>query len=329
MPLNVIELRAGDELPARLAASPGPPDEVVLAVPAGGYRLLAAPDDIVEALLGTGVEAIVARSGAAWLGARAALAAGDAVDDVSGALLHEVGRGDSSVVVLDGRLRNGITHTDPVVAIGTPDALVWLDAQRADVSSRDLTAILGYQGAVDATSGTRLVGPDMLALPFWTSSFCAAVIRAAEAVGVFGPQDDDPVPGNEVSLGAISPRLFAHLEDDLLVRALPAIHEHWPYVDYHGLRDAFVITYAPGAQEALRMHHDTAQLSGSIKLNEGYEGGELAFPRQGVDNATLPVGTLLLWPSLVTHPHEARPIRAGVKYNLTIWFEIPDTPRAT
>jgi hypothetical protein len=329
MPLTVIEVPAGDDLGARLASSPGPPDEVVLLVPDGGYRLLAEPGEIVGVLHGTGVEAIAARSGRAWLGARAALAAGDVVDDVSGALLHEVGRGDTSVVVLDGRVRNGITHTDPVVVVGAPDALRWLDALRADGGSRDLSAILGYRGAVDATPGARLVGADMLALPFWTPSFCAAVIRAAEAVGAFGPQDDDPVPGNEVSLGAISPRLFAHLEDDLLVRAMPAIHEHWPYVDYHGLRDAFVITYAPGGQEALRMHHDTAQLSGSIKLNDGYDGGELAFPRQGVDNAALPVGTLLLWPSLVTHPHEARPIRAGVKYNLTIWFEIPDTPRAT
>jgi hypothetical protein len=31
----------------------------------------------------------------------------------------------------------------------------------------------------------------------------------------------------------------------------------------------------------------------------------------------------LAWPSLVTHPHETLSLRAGVKYALTIWFELP------
>ena len=35
------------------------------------------------------------------------------------------------------------------------------------------------------------------------------------------------------------------------------------------------------------------------------------------------VGSLLAWPSLVTHPHEALPLRSGVKHALTIWFELP------
>ena len=63
--------------------------------------------------------------------------------------------------------------------------------------------------------------------------------------------------------------------------------------------------------------------TGSIKLDDGYDGAELRFPRQGVDNADVPVGALLAWPSLVTHPHEAARLRSGVKHALTIWFELP------
>ena len=43
----------------------------------------------------------------------------------------------------------------------------------------------------------------------------------------------------------------------------------------------------------------------------------------GGADAPQPVGSLLAWPSLVTHPHETAPLRAGVKYGLTVWFDLP------
>jgi predicted 2-oxoglutarate/Fe(II)-dependent dioxygenase YbiX len=67
-----------------------------------------------------------------------------------------------------------------------------------------------------------------------------------------------------------------------------------------------------------------AQVSASVRLNDGYEGGALEFPRHRFTNAEVPVGALLAWPSFVTHPHRSAPVRHGVKYSLTIWFELPD-----
>ena len=64
-------------------------------------------------------------------------------------------------------------------------------------------------------------------------------------------------------------------------------------------------------------------MSASVKLNEGYEGGVLEFPRQGYDNRNQQVGELLAWPSLVTHPHQTSRLTAGTKYALTVWFELP------
>jgi len=191
----------------------------------------------------------------------------------------------------------------------------------------DLQRVLGYLDAADPalTEDTEptVIGPELLVVPFWKPDFCAAIIRAAEAVGAFEPQPDDPVPGHEVSLAVISPRLFAAVEADLGERLWPVLQKEWPYIDYYGLRDAFVIKYSMGVQEHLRIHHDVAQVSASLKLNDGFEGGELNFPRQGVTNASLQVGELVAWPSLVTHPHEGLPLRSGVKYGLTIWFELP------
>ena len=189
----------------------------------------------------------------------------------------------------------------------------------------DLEGLLGYKGArAGGDTPTAIeVAPDVIQMPFWTPEYCDLVIRAALAAGGFSPHDDDPVPGYEISLAAISPRLFEALENDIGIRMWPAIRQWWPYVDYHGLRDAFVIRYAPGEQEELRMHHDVAQVSASIKLNSDYQGAELEFPRQSFDNSSVPVGDLIAWPSLVTHPHASRPLRSGVKYSLTIWCDVP------
>jgi hypothetical protein len=194
------------------------------------------------------------------------------------------------------------------------------DADRTD----DLVRVLGYVDAFDDRVGTTEIGPDMYVVPFWTPRMCAAVIRAAEAVGGFEQHADDPVPGHEVSLATISPRLYEAFQDDLGMRLWPQLREHWPLIDYHGLRDAFVIRYAPGEQEELRLHHDVAQVSASMKLNDDYTGAVLEFPRQGVSNAGVPIGSLLVWPSLVTHPHGTDRLTSGVKYGLTVWFELPE-----
>ncbi len=187
----------------------------------------------------------------------------------------------------------------------------------------DLQRVLGYRQAIDDRSELREIGPELYAVRCWTAEFCAALIRATEAVGAFEPQPDDPVPGHEVSLAVISPRLYQHVERDLGERIWPILQQAWPLIDYHGLRDAFVIRYALGEQTSLRVHHDIAQVSASIKLNDGYRGGVLEFPRQQLTNESLAVGELLAWPSLVSHPHRSSELLDGVKYALTIWFELP------
>jgi hypothetical protein len=187
----------------------------------------------------------------------------------------------------------------------------------------DLQQLLGYHGAIDERIGAEIVGPDLLVVPCWTPEFCETVVRAAEAIGAFQPNPDDPVPGHEVSLAVISPRLFEMVQEDFGSRIWPQLQMVWPYVDYYGLRDAFVIRYALGEQESLRIHHDVAQVSGSIKLNDGYAGADLVFPRQAFDNSVVAVGEMLAWPSLVTHPHETAQLTDGVKYALTVWFELP------
>ncbi len=187
----------------------------------------------------------------------------------------------------------------------------------------DLEQLFGYQDAVDSSSDLEIIGDELLVLPCWKAEFCSVIIRATHAAGCFSPSAGDPVPGHEVSLALISPRLFENIQNDFGVRIWPQLQKHWPLIDYHGIQDIFVIKYEVGQQEELRLHHDIAQVSASIKLNDDYEGAELEFPRQKYSNKNLRVGQMLAWPSLVTHPHRSLPITRGVKYSATVWFELP------
>ena len=187
----------------------------------------------------------------------------------------------------------------------------------------DLEQLFGYQDAVDSSSDLEIIGDELLVLPCWKAEFCSVIIRATHVAGCFSPSAGDPVPGHEISLALISPRLFENIQNDFGVRIWPQLQKHWPLIDYHGIQDIFVIKYEVGQQEELRLHHDIAQVSASIKLNDDYEGAELEFPRQKYSNRNLRVGQMLAWPSLVTHPHRSLPITRGVKYSATVWFELP------
>ena len=281
--------------------------------------------DVHERLEHLGVLAVRDRVGETVIGLAGALVEVVSLDDIDvderELLVHRYEPDAGTAVVLAGRVVNTATDDEPVVVVADDgDALA---AALADDGSRDLVRILRYDDAVDDDDTWRVAADEVLDVPFWTPAFCATVIRAAEAVGAFAPNEDDPVPGHEVSLATISPKLFAMVEAHVGATVMAFVHERWPYVDYHGLRDAFVIKYAMGAQTELRMHHDVAQLSGSVRLNAGYDGCRLQFPRQDYDNGDVAVGRLLVWPSMVTHPHRATPLTRGVKYSLTLWFELP------
>lgn len=249
----------------------------------------------------------------------------------------ELDVGASLFVVLDGTGTDTITlggapyvpatGAHPPVVLGDVAAVAHVrDAVDRD-RSHDLVRLFVYDafdaGVLDEPPEPTVVAPEIVTVPFWTPEFCSTVVRAAEACGAWAADPDDPVPGAEIPLATISPQLLAHVEAHVGEFVVPALHAVWPEFAWAGLHDAFVIRYVAGGADELPLHHDVAQISASVRLNHGYTGGALEFPRQEWDNAGVAPGTLVAWPSLVTHPHRSQPVRAGVKYGLTIWFAFP------
>ena len=85
------------------------------------------------------------------------------------------------------------------------------------------------------------------------------------------------------------------------------------------MRDAFVMKYTMDTQRSLNLHTDASLVTGSVKLNDDYTGGELYFPRQGISNKDIPPGKMILFPGAVTHGHTSTELTKGAKYSLTMW----------
>jgi len=158
---------------------------------------------------------------------------------------------------------------------------------------------------------------DIIMVDFLTPYMCDSIIELSERHGNYKGLEGDDVPGQEIRLKTIGIRdLTANHWWDYLDSI---IAKHWQCCSYRGLRDAFIIKYTMEGQKHLRLHSDISLITGSVKLNDDYEGGELYFPRQNFSNKDIPVGKCILFPGQVTHPHTSKELKSGTKWSLTMW----------
>ena len=158
---------------------------------------------------------------------------------------------------------------------------------------------------------------DILLIPFLTESMCDSIIELSERHGGYKNDEGDDVPGQEIRLHEIG--LSEKLEFHWKKCVAPILHEEFHPCNYYGIRDAFIIKYTMQGQRDLRLHSDASLVTGSIKLNSSYTGGELYFPRQDLSNKDIPVGDCILFPGQVSPPHTSKELESGTKFSLTIW----------
>ena len=163
------------------------------------------------------------------------------------------------------------------------------------------------------------VSDDIVAFEYMTPQMCDDLIGACDAQGGWEPRPDDAYPAQEIRINKLCPNLYKELEQHLTKKIWPQLEAYWPPMSMYGVRDFFAMRYSLDTQTELALHNDASMVSGSVKLNENYQGAELSFPRQHFTNRHVPVGVMLMWPGQVTHPHVCEPLEDGVKYSLTLW----------
>ena len=158
----------------------------------------------------------------------------------------------------------------------------------------------------------------MILIDFMSTDMCKKMISLSEK-HTFKSLSYDKVKGQELRLKEFG--LWDELEEHWNKHIYPIVSEFWNPCHMWGMRDAFLIKYEMDKQRDLPLHNDASLVTGSVKLNDDYEGGVLEFPRQKLSNKDIPIGKCILFPGQVTHGHLSTPITEGTKYSLTIWSQ--------
>lgn len=172
---------------------------------------------------------------------------------------------------------------------------------------------------ISANMKYDVIGNELLLVDFMTQSQCEDLIALGDKHGGWEPLPGDLFPAQEIRIKELSPKLWEEMDAHWRNEIFPIVEKYWKPLRMFGLRDAFVMRYALDTQTSLNLHNDASMVTGSVKLNDQYEGAELIFPRQKLSNLNVPVGKMILFPGQVTHGHYCDELRSGVKYSLTMW----------
>lgn len=72
--------------------------------------------------------------------------------------------------------------------------------------------------------------------------------------------------------------------------------------------------------DSIPPHYEPKMLKGILLLTDGYEGGELVFPRQEL-TLKPEAGTLILFPGSFIFPHYVNPVLSGERVEILTWFQ--------
>lgn len=166
------------------------------------------------------------------------------------------------------------------------------------------------------------VAQDILQVEFWRPEFCRILTETADSIDRYESRPEDPVPGQELRIDSISPDLYVSFCRHWKQTVQPTLEKFYGMPSsrwFVGWKVPFIIKYTPTTQKELPLHWDDSLITGTVKLNEDHDGGDLEFPRYGFSNRRCPVGSMLLWPSGIQHLHRSTPVTRGVKYSLVAW----------
>lgn len=215
----------------------------------------------------------------------------------------------------NGQLRNAITKCRPCILHGS-----------GSIQDKKVYKKLVRQlevGKLDSILAPYIrhfeVGKEIFQIDFLSPSICRKIIDDAEEFGEWESLYGDAVPGKELRIKKFDPDLYTRIEEyfDLHVRRF--VTNVWSPLGAAPLRDAFIIRFSADTQAELACHNDASLVSGLVRLNDDYTGGDTYWYRQHYSNKNQPVGSMILWPGQVTHGHEGRPVKSGVKYNMVFW----------
>ena len=112
---------------------------------------------------------------------------------------------------------------------------------------------------------------------------------------------------------------------DIVGKALILYQRENPFAQVNEDCGYSLLRYKEG--EAYDVHCDMLGGKSSLKLmtmmmypNDDYEGGEVYFPRQGIEFKPT-AGDVYVYPSGFAFPHGTRPVKSGTRYCVVTWLK--------
>ena len=221
---------------------------------------------------------------------------------------------DMSVTRLNNQLYNAKTNCCPCIYHGN-------GGEQAKDKFRMMLGLFDIKKEVSSpfilTLDYEEVAQGVLVTQLLTKEQCEHYIEKSDSLGLWNNLDGDKFPAKEIRLKKLG--LWKECQKLWKDKLAKISETHWTPLEYIGLRDAFTMRYSMDTQTSLGFHTDASLITGSVKLNDNYEGATLFFPHQDFTNADVPVGSCILFPSQVTHGHYVDELKSGVKYSLTMW----------
>ena len=163
------------------------------------------------------------------------------------------------------------------------------------------------------------VADGILSIPFFSVEECRQLVAETKESVLWAPLPGDNVPGDELRIKNYREAMFSSIENELKKRLESVIQQRWNPCVWKPVKDLFLIRYSSKAQPSIRLHEDQSYFSCSIVLKRACNGGDLYFPRQRYNDRLVEVGTLLVWPSRITHPHCVSPVKKGSRVSMVVW----------
>lgn len=190
-------------------------------------------------------------------------------------------------------------------------------AQAYDPATDDTLILEAEALPYNKTLDYEVVGQEVIVTPLFTEEQCKRLIELSNQIGGWQPMEGDKFPAQEIRVHEMG--FWDEFEEIWREKLGKIAEQYWQPMEHIGLRDAFTMRYSLDTQTSLPLHTDASLVTGSVKLNNDYEGGDLVFPRQHFSNRIIPVGHCILFPSSVTHGHKVNELISGEKYSLTMW----------
>jgi GR25 family glycosyltransferase involved in LPS biosynthesis len=164
---------------------------------------------------------------------------------------------------------------------------------------------------------------DVYTFPLFTEEFCKLLIQEANDSNKWTKKRHDYYPATDMLITELGLQWYYQriLKEYVYPVAIHMWHlegKGWDVMN----SENFIIKYEETVQGHLSLHHDYADISCVLALNEGYEGGGTYFSKQRKLHKGK-TGCVSIHPSQITHRHGARPVVKGERYVLVSFCRKP------